>query len=215
MILKNKISDLVAVLILILLIGFVFSCESLTWESQFDSSENLTEQELGTVLIAPPEVALTFARSKDSLILVKEYSDDKLYGINLSELNLGNDPITLFQDKGYQFIELLWQEPINIIVDVTELQIPINLQSYHIAVGNNFPEHIDEVGVEGGTPFLFPKVVSPTGPISDLSNEGALLTRISHRLSFCQSFESTAVCLELWLCSVEFNCRQLATQLTK
>jgi putative transposase len=41
------------------------------------------------------------------------------------------------------------------------------------------------------------------------------LARISHRLSFCQSFESTAVCLELWLCSVEFNCRQLATQLTK
>jgi 2,4-diketo-3-deoxy-L-fuconate hydrolase len=175
MILKNKISDLFAVLILILLVGFAVSCGSLTWESQFDLSENLTGKELGTVLIAPPEIALTFARSKDSLILVKEYSDDKLYGINLSELKLGNDPITLFQDNGYQFIVLLWQEPVNIIVDVTELQIPINLQSYHIAVGNNFPEHSDEVGVEDGTPFLFPKIVSPTGPISELSNEGALL----------------------------------------
>ena len=53
-------------------------------------------------------------------------------------------------------------------VPATELLAPVQLRDRHIAAGTNYPEHAGESGVKDG-PFLFPKLVAPTGPRAPVS----------------------------------------------
>jgi len=55
-----------------------------------------------------------------------------------------------------------------------QLVQPIDLASAHIAVGTNYKEHAQESAVTG-SPFLFPKLVSPTGPWADIPAGKGLL----------------------------------------
>lgn len=135
---------------------------------------------LNTVKVAPVEQALTFARipagGDFQLILVRSYRDGEVRGVDLSTV-LGkhqSDPITSYQQYGYDALAALAAEETRITAAATVLGPAVELGNAHVAVGTNFPEHADEATVEDG-PFLFTKAVAPTGPRSTVSVQGGLL----------------------------------------
>lgn len=59
-------------------------------------------------------------------------------------------------------------------VSATDLGLPVDLGDHHIAAGTNYPEHAGEAEVEEG-PFLFAKLVEPSGPRATVPAGDALL----------------------------------------
>lgn len=138
---------------------------------------------MGTVSIADPSEALSFARfSKNghaALMLVETYQDNKVQGKDLSTLFDGSidDPISLLQKYTYAEIQLATSKSAGletVTVPVADLLMPVTLTDDHIAAGTNFPAHAEEATVEDG-PFLFPKRVVPTNARSSLSAGKGLL----------------------------------------
>ncbi len=127
-----------------------------------------TQSTAGSLMIAPHEEALTFARIGEvgayRLLLVVSYGDEALTGIDLTTV-LGadiDDPITAYHRCGYKGLSALALRGPILTVPLAQLAVPVTLTSSHIAVGTNFPEHANEATVKDG-PFLFPKDVTPTG----------------------------------------------------
>lgn len=150
----------------------------LDWAPLYD--EAVTAEALRTVAIAPLEEALTFARHGEPgaahVLLVRRYEEGRVFGVDLSAA-LGSgamDPIELFLAHGHQGIVDAAAEQDEVAVSAEALIIPVDLRSRHIAAGANFPEHADETGVEEG-PFLFPKLVAPTGPYAPVGVHRGLL----------------------------------------
>lgn len=133
-----------------------------------------TQGMAGSLMIAPHEEALTFARIEVAgvyrLLLVVSYGDDALTGVDLTAV-LGtdiDDPITAYHLRGYEGLSALALRGPILTVPLAQVTVPVALTSSHIAVGTNFPEHANEATVKDG-PFLFPKEVTPTrfdAPIS-------------------------------------------------
>lgn len=133
-----------------------------------------TQSAAGSLMIAPHEEALTFARIEQAgachLLLVAAYGDDALTGVDLTAVLGGDidDPIKAYRRCGYEGLSALALRGPVLTVPLAQLVVPVALTSSHIAVGTNFPEHANESTVKDG-PFLFPKEVTPTGfnaPIS-------------------------------------------------
>jgi len=139
--------------------------------------------QFGSVAVADPEDALTFARvgpeGARRLIAVTRYQEGRVEGVDLSA-SLGRpaaDPIRVFLEVGYDRLRIAVSQPpdaARFSVPAEELAIPVDLRGHQVAAGINFPEHAGETSVEHG-PFLFPKLVSPTGPYSSVRAGGALL----------------------------------------
>lgn len=154
---------------------------SFEWEPAFDAA--VDPSEIDSVAIADPGSALTFARIGSDgprrLIAVTRYEAGIVEGVDLSA-SLGRhaaDPVRIFLEEGYEVLRgaLARAEPgARVSIPANELVIPLDLRDHHIAVGTNFPEHAGEASVEHG-PFLFPKIVSPTGPYSPVPARAALL----------------------------------------
>ena len=171
------ISRLLLLLVFIVPLG---ACSS-DWEPAFDATVDASE--LDSVAIADPKNALTFARIGSDgprrLIAITRYEAGIVEGVDLS-VSLGldmADPIRVFLEEGYDALldVVLQAEPsARVSVPAGELVIPLDLRDHHIAAGTNFPEHAGETAVEQG-PFLFPKIVSPTGPYSPVRAGSALL----------------------------------------
>lgn len=158
----------------------ISSCD-FTWEPAFD--ETVDPATNASVVIAPPNEALTFARLESGgtrhVILVSNYTGGTVQGVDLS-VTLGHpvaDPIQALHDHGYDGLASLATTAApetRVTVAARDLIIPVDLGESHIAVGTNFPEHADDAGVEDG-PFLFTKLVTPTGPYSSVhAGEGLL-----------------------------------------
>jgi 2,4-didehydro-3-deoxy-L-rhamnonate hydrolase len=172
-----SVSRLLPLLVSCMLLG---ACSS-DWEPAFD--ETLEPGELDSVAIADPENALTFARigpdGPRRLIAVTRYEAGSVEGVDLS-VSLGRqiaDPLGVFLEEGYDALRdaVLRAAPgARVSVPAGKLVMPLDLRDHHIAAGTNFPEHAGETSVEQG-PFLFPKIVSPTGPYSPVSAATALL----------------------------------------
>lgn len=136
-----------------------------------------------TISIAPPDVALTFARigtpQEPRLLAVTAYRDGMVSGVDLSTV-LGSDardPIRSFSAVGYDRLAAIasdGESSQQITVAADTLLIPVDLSDRHIAAGTNYPEHAGEASVEGG-PFLFAKLVRPTGPRAPVQSAGRLL----------------------------------------
>jgi 2-keto-4-pentenoate hydratase/2-oxohepta-3-ene-1,7-dioic acid hydratase in catechol pathway len=151
------------------------------WEPVFDVE--IEPSELGGVAISDPEDALTFARvgadGARRVIAVTRYQAGSVEGVDLTA-SLGRpvtDPIRVFLEEGYDRLraEVSQLAPrARVSVRAEELVIPADLRNHHITAGMNFPEHAGETSVEHG-PFLFPKIVEPTGPRSPVSVGAALL----------------------------------------
>jgi 2-keto-4-pentenoate hydratase/2-oxohepta-3-ene-1,7-dioic acid hydratase in catechol pathway len=151
------------------------------WEPAFDAM--VDSSELDSVAIADPANALTFARIGSDgprrLIAVTRYEAGNVEGVDLS-VSLGRhiaDPVRIFLEEGYEALRgavLGAASGARVSIPAGELVIPLDLRDHHIAAGTNFPEHAGETSVEHG-PFLFPKLVSPTGPYSAVNARTALL----------------------------------------
>jgi len=136
-----------------------------------------------TVEIVPASEALTFARTdSDSgprALLVLRYQNGRVEGIDLTEALAEpiRDPIEAFREHGYENlseIAAVGPAAARVLVPASELIVPVDLGSHHVAAGTNYPEHAGEAGVEEG-PFLFTKLVSPTASRASVSVGGALL----------------------------------------
>ncbi len=136
-----------------------------------------------TVAIAHADQALTFARiesgAKRRVLLVLSYENGSIEAVDLSAV-LGvevEDPISVYRERGYaalRDVALQTPESARVTVAAQDLTIPVDLGSHHVAAGTNYPEHAGEAGVEDG-PFLFAKLVPPTGPRATVPVGAALL----------------------------------------
>lgn len=136
-----------------------------------------------SVAIAPREEALTFARVDSGggprVVAVTAYAGGEVEGVDLTVL-LGrpvDDPIAVLGEEGWDGLRArLDGAPAGAAVRVqaAELLAPVDLGGHHVAVGTNYPEHAGEASVEEG-PFLFAKLVAPTGPRAPVAAGEALL----------------------------------------
>jgi len=120
-----------------------------------------------TIAIAPPDRALTFARSGEGsaarTIAVTRYRDGVVTGIDLTQLlRPGEDAIAAYNRLGYDTIAAyVAAKKASVSQDAATLAVPVDLRAVHAAVATNYPEHADEAKVKDG-PFMFAKVVQPT-----------------------------------------------------
>lgn len=134
---------------------------------------------LDDVTIADPDEALTFARSRDRVLLVTSYRGGVVRGVDLARV-LGrpvDDPATVYGELGYDRLRDLARpaDPSTVAeVKAEDLVIPLALGGHHVAAATNFPEHAGDAGVEDG-PFLFAKIVEPTGPYDPIPAGNGLL----------------------------------------
>jgi 2-keto-4-pentenoate hydratase/2-oxohepta-3-ene-1,7-dioic acid hydratase in catechol pathway len=128
------------------------------FEPAFD--ERVDPTTFDTVAIAPLDQALTFARDAGGRVLaVIAYTGGTVRGVTLD----ASDPITLVQDLGYDGVVAATRGRPTITMPAASLAMPVDLRDRHVAAATNFPEHAGDAGVKDG-PFLFPKLVTPTGP---------------------------------------------------
>lgn len=131
------------------------------------------------VEIADLEEALSFARTETDeglrLFAVTAHRGGMVEGVDLSRLFGATDPIELLGRESYRSVaEAIRAASVRETVNAANLIEPVDLASAHVAAGTNYPEHADESQVEGG-PFLFAKLVEPTGPFAPVSAGDALL----------------------------------------
>jgi len=125
------------------------------------------------VAIADLAEALTFARAGGRVIAVTEYRDGVVRGVDTGS----GDAIALVNEVPYdELVRRIRAAPegARVSVRAEELEIPIDVGEHHIAAATNFPEHAGDAGVEDG-PFLFAKMVRPTGPYAEVSAGSGLL----------------------------------------
>jgi 2,4-diketo-3-deoxy-L-fuconate hydrolase len=133
------------------------------------------------VEIAEPDDALTFARIESDgvrrVIAVTRYEAGTVEGVDLSAaLGRGaGDPIDLFLEQGYDRLRSIIEDDArrSISIQASDLIIPVDLRDHHVAAGTNYAEHAGDAGTE--IPFLFPKLVEPTGPDAPVSAGNGLL----------------------------------------
>lgn len=135
------------------------------------------------VAIAPLDTALTFARTRagDDLrvIAVTGYEDGTVAGVDLSSALVRpvRDPIDALRDEGWDGLRAriaAAPDAARTRVPAADLVVPVDLRSHHVAAGTNYTEHAGEAEVTDG-PFLFAKLVEPTGPRAPVSRGDALL----------------------------------------
>lgn len=137
---------------------------------------------LDDVAIADPDEALTFARTGEGdgrrVIAVREHRGGVVRGVDLS-LALGRpvaDPIDAVNELGYEGLRAAIAgaaASAAVEIPAARLGIPVDLRDHHVAAATNFPEHADDAGAE--KPFLFAKLVRPTGPWDPVSAGDGLL----------------------------------------
>jgi 2,4-didehydro-3-deoxy-L-rhamnonate hydrolase len=160
------------------------------WVSRPRFDEQLATETLGSIAIAPPEQALTFARFREGehlrVLLVTKYQDNKVTGFNVYR-HIGidlSDPIALFARLGYTALErAALSGAMQETVDVSALAMPFDPPAHHIAIGTNYPEHARESQVEE-KPFVFPKRVQPTHFLADVSKQDSRLLDYEAELGF-------------------------------
>jgi 2-keto-4-pentenoate hydratase/2-oxohepta-3-ene-1,7-dioic acid hydratase in catechol pathway len=169
----------VVVMVLAACVGWLRT-RGMSWQPLYD--EVLDVNALGTVQIAGPSEALTFAREANGrrrVLAVTAYRAGMVDGVDLAAAldRPVRDPLDLFAAVGYDALRDLVNDPpagARVSVRADALGMPLDLRDHHIAAATNFPEHAGEVEVEEG-PFLFPKLVAPTGPRGPVPAGEALL----------------------------------------
>ena len=158
-----------------------------------------------TPRIAPPDEALTFARTERRLLLVSRQDVDSVTGTDLTAA-LGPDRtvdlLALYRDLGFDGLRAT--EGPEVEVPLAELRSPIDYTAPHVAAGTNFKAHAEEVYLDD-PPFLFPKLVRATAwnadvpwtdrldyeaelcmvPIDDIPSPDA---RVEYALVLCNDF---------------------------
>jgi 2,4-didehydro-3-deoxy-L-rhamnonate hydrolase len=130
--------------------------------------------------LAPLDRALSFARidrgAGPELFAVLRYGHDTVDAVPLTadDGTPVSDALRLFAELGYDGLRERIEQGIPQTLETSALLQPLDLAAHHIAAGTNFTAHADESQVDGG-PFLFPKLVMPTGPRAPVAATGRLL----------------------------------------
>ncbi|MDP9143032.1 MAG: fumarylacetoacetate hydrolase family protein [Pseudomonadota bacterium] len=132
------------------------------WLSRSPYDSALDPAALREVSIAPPEQALSFARSAGRLLLVLRYAENKVDAVDLTaQFALDHDdPLRTYAALGYDALAGAATAP-RISVAVSALELPLLAPAHNLAIGTNYREHAREAGLEE-QPFLFPKIAAPT-----------------------------------------------------
>ena len=144
-----KIAAFLALLIIVLMVA----------ASYWVSRPLFKEKRAGYVpSIAPPEVAMTFARSSAGLIWVTGHTGDAVTGVNLTTHFGEQQTADLIQFASELDESLLPELQSNAAsFPISELRKPMEYTYPYVAAGTNFKEHAEEVFVDD-PPFLFPKL---------------------------------------------------------
>lgn len=136
--------------------------------------------------IAPPNVALTFARvataAGNRIILVQAFNSTAISGVDLNARFTAGyaSPTTIYRRYGYDALAALATNGPSSSFPSESLLMPLDFSGPHIAAGTNFRAHAEEVMIEDG-PFLFPKLVTATGWRADVPE----MTRLDYEVELC------------------------------
>ncbi|WP_033346697.1 fumarylacetoacetate hydrolase family protein [Catenuloplanes japonicus] len=139
-------------------------------------SERLPTGTTGSVTIADPAQALTFARfdagSGPRVLVVTRYENGVISGIDLTatpEATGLTEPIAVFAKLGYQAIQAIAGDSARpqVTVPATETLTSLDTHSHHVGIGTNYKEHQAEATIE--EPFVFPKIATPTDSDGELA----------------------------------------------
>lgn len=150
------------------------------YDEQIDTARTRDHQ------IAPPNFALTFARiataSGKRIILVQALDSVSISGVDLNaRFDAAYDsPATIYRRYGYDALAALAANGPASSFNTDSLILPLDFSAAHIAAGTNFRAHAEEVMIEDG-PFLFPKLVTPTGWDADVPK----MTRLDYEVELC------------------------------
>jgi 2,4-didehydro-3-deoxy-L-rhamnonate hydrolase len=124
--------------------------------------ERLDASMLDDVEIAPPDVAVTLARTSDTVILVQAYRDGAVSGIDLSDFAV-RDALQAYQRLGLAGLQKFAASGGRRIVTTRAeaLLVPFEPRERNIGVGLNYAEHARESNLDEA-PFFFPKFATPT-----------------------------------------------------
>lgn len=205
-------ATLVLVLLAILvLIGFSYHVSRPLFQQQ------LAVDALASPEIAPPEQALTFARSAGQLLLVSSSHGQAVEAIDLSARYDSNDLVALYNSLGYEHFQTLLQQDLpRVTVPIEQLRAPLSYGTANIAAGTNFAEHAEEVYLDD-PPFLFPKLSAATHWSATVTRAGS--SRLDYEAELCMvplqdiTESSSAVQLGLILCNDFTDRWTLMTQL--
>ncbi len=148
--------------LLVLLAGFVLYTRAVSAPLYDETRDGFAPR------IASPSEALTFARTRDALLLVQDQDDRAVRGRDLTAA-LGSDRtadlLALYRELGFDGILALEAKEVEIPLDA--LTSPVDFRGPHLAAGTNFKAHAEEVHLDD-PPFLFPKLVEPTAWNADV-----------------------------------------------
>lgn len=126
-------------------------------------SEALEQQAFDQLRVAPPDQAITLARTQTGKILLVSAADtDGISAIHITA-EAGQpftDTLDAYQHLGAAGVQDLYGLPTTRVA-WGDLGAPLKTHYPHIAVGTNYRAHADEVGLDG-EPFLFPKLSRAT-----------------------------------------------------
>ena len=112
-------------------------------------------------MIADHADALTFARSREGLILVSQHQGDALIGVNLTKRFGEETTADLIEFvAGLDRAALAGAEALEERFPLEELVMPLSYRYPSVAAGTNFKEHAEEI-YSDDPPFLFPKLAEP------------------------------------------------------
>jgi 2-keto-4-pentenoate hydratase/2-oxohepta-3-ene-1,7-dioic acid hydratase in catechol pathway len=142
-------------------------------------TEVLLSNTPGDVIIAPSSEALTFARTREALLLVTSIEAGIVRGINLTQRYDAVDPLEVYRDLGFDQLQgmlskITRDDELMFETELNQLLIPISSSPPHLAAGTNYAEHAEEVYLDD-PPFLFPKLSELSSWQSTVPGQGSRL----------------------------------------
>jgi 2,4-diketo-3-deoxy-L-fuconate hydrolase len=115
------------------------------------------------IAIAPPDLAITIARTGQTILLVTGADQSGITGIDAGEYIQDEswDTIDFFKYYGYEQIVSMIDENRSVRVSYESLLIPFETVTGNIGAGLNYSDHTEELKMKR-PPFFFPKIVEPT-----------------------------------------------------
>lgn len=160
-----------------LLVAGAFAASIVVSQPLFD--EQLDPARLDQVVIARPDVALTLALThagdRARVLLVTQYRDGKVTGVDLNAAfgTDSADAVELYRAIGHERL-LAAVSNDTVTADAASLDVPFTAPAQNIGVGLNYREHARESTLDE-EPFLFPKFARPTRWTSDVARNGSTL----------------------------------------
>lgn len=174
--------------VLLRVLGFfvvliVLAVFSSLWVARPIHDGKLNSAMFEAMTVAPPERAVTLARSRSgAALLVTRVNAEGVVAIDLGAARREDfeDTLQAFARLGFDELRALSDSATPARYAWRELGTPLAEIEPHIAAGTNYRAHAEEVGHEGD-PFLFPKLSRPTPWNSHVAPGG----RIDHEVELC------------------------------